>query len=121
MDQIDQLPAQLGRRNWIILALLMLGSLPFGDPALSMGILCGGLVAIGGFIWLRRALVRLIEQPGGGAQLRYQFGYVVRLAALVLVLAVLIAVVKIHIVGLLIGLAVVVVNLFWITVHRAFK
>ena len=121
MDQLDRLPAQLSRRNWIILAILIMASLPFGDPALSIGILCGGLVAIGGFLWMRRSLGRLLEQPNGGARFRYQFGYLVRLAALVMVLAVLIAVVKIHTVGLLVGLSVVVINLFWITVQRAFK
>jgi hypothetical protein len=121
MDQLDRLPAQLSRRNWVILAILMLGSLPFGNPALSIGILCGGLISIGGFLWMRRSLGQLLEQPTGGARLRYQFGYLIRLAALVLILAVLIAVVKIHTIGLLIGLAVVVINLFWITVQRAFK
>jgi len=121
MDPFDQLPVQLSRRNWIILVMLVLGSLPFGEPALSIGILFGGLVAIGGFLWMRRSLGRLLEQPTGGARFRYQFGYLVRLAALVAILAVLIAVVKIHTVGLLIGLSVVVINLFWITVQRAFK
>jgi hypothetical protein len=121
MDPFDQLPAQLSRRNWIILVMLVLGSLPFGEPALSIGILFGGLIAIGGFLWMRRSLGRLLEQSKGGARFRYQFGYLVRLATLVAVLAVLIAVVKIHTVGLLIGLSVVVINLFWITVQRAFK
>lgn len=121
MEQIEQLPAQLARRNWIILTLLVLGSLPLGDLALSSGILVGGLVAIGGFIWLRRSLERLLEQPTGGARFRYQFGYLVRLAALALILAGLIAVAKVHAVGLIIGLSVVVINLFWITAQRAFK
>jgi len=121
MDQIEQLPGQLSRRNWIILALLVCGSLPAGNLALSVGILIGGLVAIGGFLWLRRSLGRLLEEPTGGARFRYQFGYLVRLGALVLVLAGLIAVVKIHTGGLLIGLSVVVINLFWITAQRAFK
>ncbi len=121
MEQIERLPAQLTRRNWIILTLLLLGSLPFGSLALSSGILVGGLVAIGGFLWMRRSLDRLLEQPTGGARFRYQFGYIVRLTTLALVLAVLIAVVKIHTVGLIIGLAVVVINLFWITVQRVIK
>jgi hypothetical protein len=121
MGQLEQLPAQLNRRNWIILVVLVLASLPFADPGLSLGILVGGLVAIGGFTWMRRSLGRLIEEPGGGARFRYQFGYVVRLAALALILAILIAVIKIHTGGLLIGLSVVVINLFWITVQRAFK
>ena len=121
MDQIERLPAQLARRNWIILAVLMLGSLPLGNLALSSGILVGGLVAIGSFFWLRRSLGQLLQQPTGGARFRYQFGYFVRLSALVAVLAVLIAVVEIHAVGLIIGLSVVLINLFWMTAQRAFK
>ena len=121
MGQFEQLPAQLNRRNWIILGILVLASLPFANPALSIGILVGGLVAIGGFLWMGRSLGRLIEEPTGGARFRYQFGYLVRLASLALVLAILVAVIKIHTGGLLIGLSVVVINLFWITVQRAFK
>ncbi|MBE0575395.1 MAG: ATP synthase subunit I [Desulfuromonadales bacterium] len=121
MDQIELLPAQLARRNWIILALLLLGSLPFGNFALSTGILVGGLVAIGGFLWLRRSLSQLLEQPTAGARFRYQFGYFVRLSALVVVLAILVAIVKIHAVGLIIGLSVVLINLFLMTAQRAFK
>jgi hypothetical protein len=121
MDQIEQLPAQLTRRNWIILALLLLGSVPFGNLALSIGILLGGLVAIGGFLWMRHSLSSLLKQPAGGARFRYQFGYILRLAALAVILAVLIAIVKIHPIGLVIGLSVVIINLFWITVQYAFK
>ena len=118
MDQIEKLPAQMARRNWIILALLLLGSLPFGNPELSFGILTGGLVAIGGFLWMKRSLNQLMEQPSGGAKFRYQFGYIIRLAALAAILAVLIAVVKVNTLGLIIGLSVVVINLFWITIQR---
>ena len=121
MDQIEQLPAQMARRNWWILALLLICSLPFGNPALSTGVLVGGLIAIAGFLWLRRSLNRLLEQPTDGARFRYQFGYIVRLAALAAVVFVLVGIVKIHTVGLVIGLSVVVINLFWITVQRAFR
>ncbi|MGW8311725.1 MAG: ATP synthase subunit I [Desulfuromonadales bacterium] len=122
MDQIEQLPSQLSRRNWIVLAILLFASLPFGDLNLTAGILVGGLVAIGGFLWLRRSLRRLLEQPDvGGARFRYQFGYLIRLSVLAGILAILVTVVKVHAVGLIIGLSVVVVNLFWITAQRAFK
>ncbi len=121
IDQIEQLPAQLTRRNWVILALLILASLPFGNLALSIGILLGGLVAIGGFLWMRRSLTCLLKEPTGGARFRYQFGYIIRLAALAVILAVLIAILKIHPIGLIIGLSVVIINLFWITVQHAFK
>jgi hypothetical protein len=45
----------------------------------------------------------------------------VRLTVLAAILALLVTVVKVHAVGLIIGLSVVVVNLFWITAQRAFK
>ena len=120
-DQIEQLPAQMARRNWIILALLLIGSLPFGNSALSIGILIGGLIAIGAFLWLRRSLGRLLEQPTGGARFRYQFGYLIRLATLALMIVVLVGIVKVHTVGLVIGLSVVIINLFCITIQRAFR
>ncbi|MEN8729245.1 MAG: ATP synthase subunit I [Desulfuromonadales bacterium] len=121
MDRIEQLPAQLARRNWVILALLLIGSLPFRNPAMSLGILAGGLIAIGGFFWLRRSLIRLLDQPAGGARVRYQFGSIVRLAVLALVTVLMVGIVKIHMTGLIIGLSVVIINLFWLTLQRAFR
>ena len=121
MDRIEQLPALMARRNWYILALLLIGSLPFRNPAMSLGVMVGGLVAIGGFYWLRRSLTRLLDQPTGGAKFRYQFGYFVRLAALAGIVVVLVGIVKIHTVGLIIGLSVVVINLIWITIQSAFR
>ncbi|MEJ2471228.1 MAG: ATP synthase subunit I [Desulfuromonadales bacterium] len=121
MAPIDQLPAEMSRRNWLILALLLLGSLPFGSLQLSLGILSGGLVAIGGFLWLRRSLHRLLEESSVGGRFGYQFGYLIRLAVLAIILALLIAVIQIDLVGLLVGLSVVVLNLFWITLQRALR
>ena len=117
--ELEQLPESLNRRNWVILGGLLVVSLPFANWPVSMGILAGGLVAIAGFAWLRRSLRRLLADPAHGARVRYQFGYVVRLLLLAGVLALLIAVVKIHPVGLAIGLSVVVINLLWLTFQRA--
>lgn len=121
MTQIEQIPTQLLRRNWIILFFLLAGSLPFGNLAFSGGILTGGLIAIGGFYWLQRSVGRLLHQPNGGARFRYQFGYVIRLVTLAAILAFLIAVINIHTLGLITGLSVVVINIFWFTLERAFK
>lgn len=121
MDPVEQLPGTLNRRSWLILGLMLLASLPLGNPGLSVGILCGGLVSIGGFLWLRRSLRQLLAEPGPGAKARYQFGYLVRLASLALTLAVLIAVVKIHTIGLIVGLSVVVINLFWTTIEHSLR
>lgn len=119
--ELEQLPAALQRRNWWILAVLLVASLPFANWPVSAGILAGGLVAVAGFAWLKRSLGRLLADPAHGARARYQLGYVVRLMVLAAFLALLIAVVKIDPVGLFIGLSVVVINLFWLTLQRVFK
>jgi hypothetical protein len=121
MEPLEQLPAILQRRNWLILGLLLAASLPFGNWAASAGILAGGLVAIAGFAWLQRSLRRLLADAAQGAGTRYQFGYLVRLLVLGVVLAVLIAVVKIHPAGLALGLSVVVINLLWLAFQRALR
>lgn len=114
--ELEQLPSLLNRRNWLILGILLLASLPFAQWNVTAGILCGGLLAIAGFVWLERSLRRLLAE---GERARYHFGYLLRLLVLGAVLAVLIAVVKIHPVGLVIGLSVVVINLLWLTIQRA--
>ena len=119
--ELEQLPSSLSRRNWVILGILLMVSLPFANWPVTMGILAGGLVAIAGFAWLHRSLRRLLADPAQGARVRYQLGYAVRLVALAGVLALLIAVVKIHPVGLAIGLSVVVINLLWFTLQRALR
>ena len=121
MDPIERLPGVLNRRSWMILGLILLASLPFRNPPLTLGILCGGLVSIGGFLWLRRSLKQLLAEPGPGAKARYQFGYLVRLIVLTVVLATLIIIVKIHTIGLIVGLSVVVLNLFWTTIEHSLR
>ena len=119
MMELEQLPSSLSRRNWVILGILLAVSLPFANWPVSTRILAGGLVAIAGFAWLQRSLRRLLADSAHGSRVRYQFGYVVRLLVLAGILALLIAVVKIHPVGLAIGLSVVVINLLWLTLQRA--
>ena len=118
MEPIETLPARLHRRSWFILGCLLLASLFLRDTEFTLGILSGGLVSIGGFLWLRRALGRLLDEAGPGSKAGYQFGYLVRLLVLALVLAFLVAVVKIHPVGLVIGLSVTVINLFWTMIQH---
>lgn len=116
---LERLPATLNRRNWQVLVALLIASLPFRHWPMTAGILAGGLVSIASFGWLQRSLMRLLAGPDGGARSRYQFGYLMRLLAIAGILGLLIAIVKIHPVGLVIGLSVVVINLLWLTLQRA--
>lgn len=118
MSPIEDLPGVMHRRSWLILGVLLLASLPLRDADLSFGILCGGLVVIGGFIWLRRSLRLLLAEPDAGTKARYKFGYLVRLATLALVLGLLVAVIKVDALGLIIGLSVIVINILWTTIQQ---
>jgi ATP synthase I chain len=115
----DHLVETLGRRNWQILAILIVFSLFWKSMAVTLGVLLGGLVAIVGFYWLRHALVQALREPTSYSAKRFRFGYVVRLASLAATLFLLIAVAKVHPLGLIAGLSVVVINLFWTMLQRS--
>jgi hypothetical protein len=118
-DQDDQLLETLARRNWQVLAAFLLLSLFWGSRTVSLGVLAGGLVAIGAFYWLHRSLVRLLGTPGQHSTGAFKSGYLFRLAALALILYLLVGPLGVHPVGLVAGLSVVIVNLLWTTIRRA--
>ncbi|WP_305046492.1 ATP synthase subunit I [Geoalkalibacter sp.] len=105
-------------RNLVILAVLLVLSLPWRSAALSLGILVGGLLALGGFWWQQRTLRRVLEQPTPQAARGFQVRYFLRLAGLGLILYVLIGRLGLHPVGLTLGLSVVVINIFCTALAR---
>jgi hypothetical protein len=117
-DRDEHLLGEIARRNWLVLAILVLLSLAWRSLSVTSGVLAGGLVAIGGYHWLHRSLRRLLAGSDQGAASGYKFGYVVRLATLAVVLLLLIAIVRIHPVALAAGLSTVVLNLLWTTLSR---
>ena len=119
-DKDDQLLAILARRNWYILALLVVVSLLWGSTAVTQGVLAGGLVAIIGYGWLYRSLLKALNNPDQRAARGFQMTYFVRLAALAAAIFLLIAKGGVHPVALSVGLSVVVVNVLWTTYRRVF-
>lgn len=119
-DRDEHLLGEIARRNWIILAVLTLASLPWRSATVTLGILGGGLVAIGGYYWLHRSLRQLLEIPQAGGGRKFRFGYIIRLGSLAAALLLLITVVRVNPVGLALGLSVVVINIGWTTIKRSF-
>jgi hypothetical protein len=119
-DKDDLLLAQLARRNWIILAGLILASLAWWSVAVTQGVIAGGLVAIIGYGWLQRSLVKALSQADNRTTKRFRSGYIVRLAALAAALFLLIAKGGVHPVALSVGLSVVVINIIWTTFRRLY-
>ncbi|MCP3176294.1 ATP synthase subunit I [Desulfuromonas sp. KJ2020] len=120
MNDDTQLLRDLSRRNWLILGILVAlssfsTSLPF-----VLGVLTGGLVAITGYHWLHFSLKKLIGDPQQQSARGFKLSYFIRLGALAASLVVLIVVLKVHPVGLALGLSVVVINIMWTTLKRSF-
>ena len=117
-DPDAQLLKELARRNWIIFVILCLVSLAFRSREITLGVVCGGLVAILGYRWLHRSLSQALADPSQRAAKRFQFQYLFRLAALAAALFLLIAVAKVNPIGLAVGISVVVINLIYTTIKR---
>lgn len=120
-DNDDQLLRQIARRNWIIWLGLVVASLLFQNKDLTIGVASGGLIAVCGYQWLHRSLIKALSESGQPAVKGFQVSYIFRLAALAVMLILLIAVVKVNPLGLIIGLSVVVINIMLTTVMRAIK
>lgn len=119
-DQDEHLLEEIARRNWIILAFLVLLSLPWRSLDVTLGVLSGGLLAIIGYLWLYRSLQRTLAESSRHSAKGFQFSYLVRLGALAAALFLLIAIAKVHPVALAAGLSVVVINILWTTLKRSF-
>jgi len=120
-DNEEHLLQQLARRNWMILIGLVGASLLLQNKDLTIGVASGGLIAVCGYQWLHRSLIKALSATGQPAVKGFQVSYIFRLAALAVMLVLLIAVVKVNPLGLIIGLSVVVINIMLTTVMRAIK
>lgn len=118
-DQDERLPAEMARRNWIILGILLLVSLCWRSRPVTMGVFGGGMIAIVGFHWMHRSLREALSGSEPGAARRFQMTYFIRLGALAAAIAVLIVPAKVHPAALAAGLSVVVLNILWTTFKRS--
>lgn len=119
-DQDEQLLGDIARRNWVVLTGLVLLSLLWRSAAVTLGVLSGGLVAIGGYLWLHYSLKKVIATPSRHSARSFKISYIVRLGSLAAVLLLLIAVARVNPLGLAAGLSVVVINILWTTLKRSF-
>jgi hypothetical protein len=119
-DQDEQLLGDVARRNWVVLTGLVLLSLLWRSAPVTLGVLSGGLVAIGGYLWLQHSLKKVIAAPSQHSARGFKISYIVRLGSLAAILLLLIAVARVNPVGLAAGLSVVVINILWTTLKRSF-
>jgi hypothetical protein len=112
----DPLQKRLEITNWILLAVLVAGSLLLRSNRFSLGILIGGLISIVNFYWLYRNLLSVFTKHLDRARAALMFRYYLRLAVTAIVLYWVISRDLADVIGLVIGLSVVVLNIVLTTV-----
>ncbi len=108
------------RRNWLILGLALLAGLALGSQAMAKGILAGGLIAIASFYWLNRSLKKLLGPTSTGSKFFMQLLSMLKLVIIALILLLLIMNFNLDPIGILIGLSIVVVNVFYVVIKSIF-
>ena len=101
---------------WILLLILTATGGLFGTVRFAASVLTGGLLAMANFYWLRSILQRAVQLQNGTAKRFTMIKYVTRLAALGLIVYLLIKFAGIHLLGLLLGLSVLVLGIFAVTI-----
>ena len=107
----DPLQKRLEITNWILLAVLVAGSLFLQSPRFSLGILLGGLISIVNFHWLYRNLLSVFQKHLNRARAALMLRYYLRLAVTAIALYWIISRNLVDVIGLVIGLSVVVLNI----------
>ncbi len=115
----ENLLAVLFRGGWILLLILVLGSLPFASRSFTAGVLAGGLLSLANFTWLKSILARALNLEARQAARFAQLRYLLRLTLLGVAIYLLVAVVGVDVYGLVLGLSVLVLNIMAVAVYLA--
>jgi uncharacterized membrane protein (DUF485 family) len=107
----DPLQKRLEITNWILLAVLIAGSLFLRSSRFSLGILCGGVISIINFHWLYRNLLSVFSKHLNRARSALMLRYYFRLAVTAFALYWVISRNLVDVIGLVVGLSVVVLNI----------
>jgi hypothetical protein len=112
----DPLQRRLEITNWVLLAVLLAGSLIVGSARFTLGILIGGLISIVNFHWLYRNLLSVFTKQLHRARAALMLRYYIRLAVTAAVLFIVISRDLTDVIGLVVGLSIVVANIVLTTV-----
>ena len=112
----DPLQKRLEITNWILLTVLVAGSLFLRSPRFSLGVLLGGLISIVNFHWLYRNLLSVFQKHLNRARAALMLRYYLRLAVTAIALYWIISRNLVDVIGLVIGLSVVVLNIVLTTI-----
>ena len=117
----NALPQKIEIAGWLLLALLIALSLPFDSFRLTLGIILGGAISVINFHLLSKNLMSFVPQDMNHIRAAVIPRYFIRLAATALALYFIISRDIADVIGLVIGLSVIVMDIFITTVLTLFN
>jgi hypothetical protein len=114
----ENIVTALNAGSWILLALMAGAGLLLVSRNFALGVLAGGVLAIANFHWLHSIIKRALLLSANKADSFARIRYVLRLAIVALIIWILILRCNIDLIGLLVGLSVLVINIFALTIYR---
>jgi hypothetical protein len=108
----------LNAGSWVLLALLAIAGWLLFSRHFAAGVVAGGVLAIANFYWLHSIMRRTLILPKGKAQRFAMSRYMLRLVLIGVAVWFMIVRFKIDLIGLLVGLSVLVINIFALTIYR---
>ena len=104
--------------SWVLLALLAIAGWLLFSRHFAAGVVAGGVLALVNFYWLHSIMKRTLLLAKGTAQRFAMSRYLLRLVLIGIAVWILIVRFKIDLIGLLVGLSVLVINIFVLTIYR---
>lgn len=104
--------------SWILLVLMAIAGWLLFSRHFAAGIAAGGLLAIANFYWLHSIMKRTLLLAKGKAQRFAMTRYMLRLVLIGVAVWFMIVHFNIDLIGLLVGLSVLVINIFALTIFR---
>ena len=117
----NTLPQKIETVGWLLLAMLIAISLPFNSLKLTLGITLGGAISMINFHMLSKNLMNFVIADMNHIRVSVIFRYFIRLAVTALVLYIIISRNIADVIGLIIGLSVIVMDIFITTVLTLFN
>ena len=117
----DNLFAVIIKGSLGLLVFLTLGGWALFSPAVALGALAGGCIAIGNFFWIRNVLQRILGQLPATATMYAQLRFIARLSLTGLLLYFVITSGWFSLAGLLVGLSVIVINIVALSLYSALR
>jgi len=123
VNPIEKAPLQrkLEITNWVVLALLLLGSVVLQSFPFSLGVLLGGVISIVNFYWLYQDLQNSFQRLMDGSRTSILLKYCLRLALTAVLLYLIIAYRFADVLGLLLGLSIVIINIVFTVIMTFHK